>query len=59
MELSLYTPTFLHGTDRNNFTFCINPPTGRKITGKDIGRYIYMKISVCTLDNTRTLACTG
>lgn len=59
MALYLYTATFLHGTDRDSFTFCINPPTGQKITREDIGRYMYMKISVCTLDNMRTLTCAG
>jgi hypothetical protein len=52
-------PYFPSCTNRDNFTFCINPPTGTKIARKDIGRYIYMKISVCTLDNMRTLTCTG
>jgi hypothetical protein len=46
-------------TNRDNFTFCINPPTGMKIAREDIGRYIYMKISVCALDNMHTLTCTG
>jgi len=59
VELYLCTPTFLHGIDRDNFTFCINPPTGKKITRKEIGRYIYLKISVCTLDKMHTFTCTG
>jgi hypothetical protein len=59
VELYLYSPPFLDGMDRDNFTFCINPPTGKKITRKDIGGYTYMKICVSMLDNMRTLTYTG